>query len=233
MLALIGAMDQEVSGLLARMSVVEVNTRGSLVVHRGTLAGRNLVLARSGVGRQAAERACGTILDLYPVTSIVSFGYCGALNPRLAVGDVVICSSVRSTAGSSDQERRCDASLLSSMRASKRLSSGLGSGVTSPRLVASIEDKRALFESCGADVVDMESYWIGVVAGENGIPFASVRVVSDAASDGLPDLPTWKWRHVLQHFAMHPARGVALYRGLRKASKNMTDFLSSVVEVAG
>ncbi len=231
MLALIGAMDQEVSGLLARMSATEVDTRGSLVVHRGTLAGRNLLLARSGVGRQAAERACGTILDQYPVTAIVSFGYCGALNPRLAVGDVVTCSRVFSVEGHSHQEPRCDAALLALMRAANRASSGPGNGVTCSRLVASIEDKRALFELCGADVVDMESYWVGAIAAENGIPFASVRVVSDSASDSLPELPTWRWRHVLPHFAIHPARGVTLYRGLRKASKNMTDFLSSVVEV--
>lgn len=233
MLALIGAMDQEVSGLRARMSSVEVNMRGSLVIHRGTLAGRNLLLAKSGVGRQAAERACRTILDLYPVTAVVSFGYCGALNPTLAVGDVVTCSSVQSAGGSSGQESRCDAALLALMRATNRLSSGVRNGVTFPRLVASIRDKRALFESSGADVVDMESYWVGVIAAENGIPFASVRVVSDSALDCLPDIPTWNWQHALPHFAMHPARGVALYRGLRKANKSLTDFLSCVVEAAG
>jgi nucleoside phosphorylase len=108
-----------------------------------------------------------------------------------------------------------------------------GVGVTAPALVASRSQKTALFISSGADIVDMESYWIGVMAADNCIPFISVRAISDSAHDSLPELSSWGWRHVVWHFAFHPAQAASLYRGVAKARKNMSRFLSRMVEVAG
>jgi len=233
MLALVAAMDEEISGLRGSMNGVQADERDGFVVYNGMLSGKRVLLAKSGVGRQRVERACRSLLDRYPVTAIISFGFAGALNPGLAVGDVVVCSSVLASPESSSPRCMCDAVLLSTAQARESRRAGCGIGVTAPALVASTYQKSALFTSSGADIVDMESYWIGVMAADNCIPFISVRAISDSAHDNLPDLPSWKWRHVVSHFAFHPAQAASLYRGVAKARRSMSGFLSRMVEVAG
>jgi len=232
MLVLIAAMDEEICDLRSSMAVTGVDERDRFVVYRGTCAGRKLLLARSGVGRRRAERACRSVLDHYPVSAIISFGFAGALNSNLKIGDVVVCSSVVSSDKAHGPMCSCDPALLSAARACKVPSLSCGVGVTALGLVASISQKRALFENSEADIVDMESYWIGAVAAENNVPFIAVRSVSDSATDSLPDLSSWKWWHLAPHFALHPGQAFSLYRGVTRARKNMSRFLSRMIEVA-
>jgi adenosylhomocysteine nucleosidase len=232
MLALVAAMDEEVSDLRGSLTAVRTDERDGFVVYNGMLSGKRVLLAKSGVGRQRVERACRSLLDHYPVTAIISFGFAGALNPGLSVGDVVACSSVVASRESFGPQCTCDAALLE--RAQNRTSpaSSRGIGVTAPSLVTSRSQKNVLFMSSGADIVDMESYWIGIMAADSGIPFISVRAISDSARDSLPDLASWRWRHVVPHFVFHPAQAASLYRGMSKARKNMSRFLSRMIEVA-
>jgi adenosylhomocysteine nucleosidase len=233
MLALVAAMDAEISGLRGSMTAVQADERDGFIVYNGMLGAKRVLLAKSGVGRQCVERACRSLLDRYPVTAIISFGFAGALNPGLTVGDIVACSSILASRELHGPDCTCDAVLLSTAQSCKSPGSSRGIGVTAPGLVASRFQKNALFVSSGADIVDMESYWIGVMAAENRVPFISVRAISDSAADSLPDLPSWTWRHVVPHFAFHPAQAVSLYRGVAKARRSMNDFLNRMIEVAG
>ena len=232
MLALIAAMDEEIADLRRSMTVTGVDERGGFVVYRCTRSGKKVLLVRSGVGRQHADHASRSLLDRYPVTAIVSFGFAGALNGSLRVGDVVACSSMVCSDSSHGPSCSSDSALMSAARACNEPGLSCGVGVTAPRLVASRSQKIALLENSEADIVDMESYWIGVVAGENGVPFVVVRSVSDSAADSLPDLPSWKWRHTVPHFALHPASAFSLYRGVNTARRTMSRFMSRMIEVA-
>jgi adenosylhomocysteine nucleosidase len=231
MLALIAAMDEELSDLRRFMTVTGVDERGGFVVYRCTHFGKQVLLVRSGVGRQRADRASRFLFDHYPVTAVVSFGFAGALNGSLRIGDVVACSSMICSDRSYGPRCSSDSALVSAARSCSEPGLSCGVGVTAPRLVASRSAKIALLETSEADIVDMESYWIGVVAAENGVPFVAVRSVSDSATDSLPDLPSWKWRHVVPHFALHPASAFSLYRGVSRARKRMSRFLMHMVEV--
>lgn len=59
-------------------------------------------------------------------------------------------------------------------------------GITSPRIAASKEEKRALARS-GPAVVDMESYQVLSAAARAGVPAAVLRVVSDPLDADMPD----------------------------------------------
>lgn len=59
-------------------------------------------------------------------------------------------------------------------------------GITSPRIAASKEEKLALARS-GASVVDMESYQILSAAARAGVPAAVLRIVSDSLDADMPD----------------------------------------------
>lgn len=233
MLAIIGAMSEELKGIRRLVTVESVDTRSGRPVYRGNYMGRNILLVQCGVGKWRAERTVRFVLDRYPVTAIVLLGFSGALTAGLKAGDVAACSSVRSTGGQEGDEYPCDESLLSAARSCTGTRCQRGVGVSALGLIGSAEAKRVLGETSRADVVDMESYWVARVAAESRIPFIAVRAVSDSAKDSLPDLPSWRWTSMLAYLALHPVSVYRLYRDTGRARKNLTNIGCHLVEVAG
>jgi adenosylhomocysteine nucleosidase len=115
------------------------------------------------------------------IAGVVSFGLCGALDPALRVGDLVIGESVADAGGcyvaDADWAARI-AALLPDAR--------LGRFARAERPVASAAEKAALRQSTGAIAVDLESFPVGKLARWFGVPFAVIRAVSDAADRTLP-----------------------------------------------
>jgi adenosylhomocysteine nucleosidase len=92
---IIGAMDQEVALLRAQMSDVEELTLAGCEFFSGTLAGQNVVLTRSGIGKVAAAVATTLLLDRFAPDCVINTGSAGGFDPELHIGDVVISSEVR------------------------------------------------------------------------------------------------------------------------------------------
>jgi hypothetical protein len=111
---------------------------------------------------------------------VLSFGTCGALNPALKVGDLVVAGLM---VDPPSPGIFCDAAW------SKRLRDLTGArpvvGTVSVATVATAADKAALYAATKADVVDMESL-IAARSKARGIPFAMLRAVSDAANQDIP-----------------------------------------------
>ena len=105
-----------------------------------------------------------------PDGDVVVTGTCGAVDPSLRAGDVVVASEVRH--GSSS--RPADASVAEALRA-HGIEVRVGPIVTADRILGP-RDREALRES-GALAVDLESFWL-----ENA---AVVRVVVDEAGRRL------------------------------------------------
>jgi hopanoid-associated phosphorylase len=126
------------------------------------------------IGRLEAELRGG-------VAGVISFGLCGALDPALEVGDLVIGSAV------ADETERfaADADWAT------RLAAGLPEAKTcvfarAERPVATTGEKASLRDGTGAGAVDLESHAVAKLAGFFGVPFAILRAVSDEADRALP-----------------------------------------------
>jgi len=84
-----------------------------------------------------------------------------------------------------------------------------------------------LFESSGADAVDMESHIAALVARESNLPFAALRVISDRADHALPPAALAAMKpnggialgRVLKSIALNPAQIPALMRTSRESEK--------------
>jgi adenosylhomocysteine nucleosidase len=113
---------------------------------------------------------------------VVSGGVCGALAPDLATGDLVLPESVLGPAGErlnvTPSPHRRALELAGSARA--------GLLATTREVVATAEDKAALFARTGAQAVDLESALILAHAAGAGCPTLVVRAVSDTAAESLP-----------------------------------------------
>ena len=132
------------------------------------------VMVANGPGRGLASKAVSDRLLRYldrkdagqdNVIGMISTGYCGALDPTLRVGDIVISNETH----------------LSSTRAFTR-----GGVTTQDRVAVTAAEKRALLEQTAAIAVDMEAASVEQRAKELGVAYACVRVVSDAAAEDMP-----------------------------------------------
>jgi 4-hydroxy-3-methylbut-2-enyl diphosphate reductase len=127
---------------------------------------------RTGVGPVRSRRATRRLRE-DPADFLVVAGLCGAADPNLAVGDVVVASALRRLGAPPlpvETECMCRALEMQGVRAQ------LGSILSVDHVVRGLE-REAVFAE-GAVAVDMESAWLAEAA--NGRPLGVVRVVLDA-----------------------------------------------------
>jgi hopanoid-associated phosphorylase len=121
-------------------------------------------------------------LTRYKVAGIISVGLGGALAPALAVGDWVVAERVTDGVTTWQTDAAWTGRIAAGLRARARLGALAGSDV----MVANAEAKAALHQATGALAVDMESHVAARIARAHGLPFAALRVMSDAADRTLP-----------------------------------------------
>lgn len=100
---------------------------------------------------------------------LISAGFGGALDPALKVGDVVRAGAVLEARGQLYPLDRFPGPRL----------------VTVPRLLARPEEKKALAQRLGAQMVDMESAAVARFAQARGVPLTCLRAISDEAGTEL------------------------------------------------
>jgi nucleoside phosphorylase len=167
---------------------------GRRLGHFLVLQGRDGFVCRTGTGRVAEEAAQQVIGTLRP-SVVLSVGTAGGLGQDLKTGDIVICRSLNVwTDGRGDESAtvESDGGLLSAAQAvgaEAGLPMHTGTSVTADHVAWGADEKRRLHEWMGHDIVEMESFWVGRAALRMGLPFLAIRVVSDAHTESLPQVP--------------------------------------------
>jgi len=193
MIALFAAMDTEVHPLLIPGSVRETSELNGFQVTSVDYDGVDAVVCRTGIGR-SAEAATAAVLDSGRFTAAISFGTAGGISPSLRAGSILLCDpvcvSVDSGYCDEDGTMAAHGRLLEAVRTglgSSGLSLLSGTSLTVDRAVLTVAEKQRLRDSYGHDVVEMESYWVGKAAAQRGVPFLTVRIVTDEVEDWLPE----------------------------------------------
>ncbi len=93
-LAIVSAMRQELSALLACLEGERVVHAGGRSFHQGRMAGRDVVLVLSGIGKVAASATAILLIDRFQARSLLFTGVAGGLGPGVKVGDVVVASAL-------------------------------------------------------------------------------------------------------------------------------------------
>jgi adenosylhomocysteine nucleosidase len=129
-----------------------------------------ITILLTGIGRQNAEKSLREFLANNSPKLVLTCGFAGGLNPDLKLGDVIFEIPQPSTF--SLQLSTCGATPAKIFCAD--------------RIATTVAEKKKLRTETGADAVEMESAAIHAVCRERGIPCATVRVISDTASEDLP-----------------------------------------------
>jgi 4-hydroxy-3-methylbut-2-en-1-yl diphosphate reductase len=146
----------------------------------------------TGMGRRRSEAAAGRMADTIAGHQAVAVaGFCGAVDPDLRPGDVVVASAVvRPDGGRRDFP---GAAMLAGELSRAGLRAVCGPVHSVERLVRGHE--RHVLRATGAVAADMESAWLldGI---PNAVPSAVVRAVTDGPGHGLvsPRVTVNAWR---------------------------------------
>ncbi len=206
--AIISALPQEQSGLIALLQNHEHLAQIPRALERGLIHGKPVILALVGVGKVAAAFTAAMLIERHQVQRIIFTGVAGAVSADVNVGDVVIgaeylqhdmdasplfprfeipYTGMSRFAG--DQE--LTAMLLEAASAYsvstfslKPLKMHHGLIISGDRFVSSAQEVQTLRrELPDALCVEMEGAAVAQVCHSYNIPFAAVRSISDKADD--------------------------------------------------
>jgi len=203
-IGIIGAMEQEVEILREQLENVTTFTRAGCEYYSGTLAGHDVILSKSGIGKVAAAVATTLLLEHYKPDYIINTGSAGGYDKALKVGDVVISSEVRHhdvdltvfgyEIGQCAQKPAAylpDAKLVAAAQKAIAADSDIktieGLICTGDSFMANpkkVEEARANFPTMAA--VEMEAAAIAQTCHQFDVPFVVIRSLSDIAGKESP-----------------------------------------------
>jgi adenosylhomocysteine nucleosidase len=206
-IVLLGALDTEVEAFLSQMECKQTIQSNGLSAHTGTLAGKQVVVCKSGVGKVYAAMNTQWLIQHFNPSAVLFTGVAGALNPYYDVGDVVLAQdcvqydmdarglgfSIGTIPYTQLRFFDCDATLLQLAQAT---STGhklhVGRILTGDRFVT--HEQSAYLEELklelGGDAVEMEGAAVAQVCTIHQIPFLIIRTISDKANADSPvDFP--------------------------------------------
>jgi adenosylhomocysteine nucleosidase len=86
----ISAFDRELAKLLGEAQITKTNVINGRQSYVGTLAGKPVVLALSGINMVNAAITVQSLFDTYNISLVVFSGIAGGVNPSLHIGDVTV-----------------------------------------------------------------------------------------------------------------------------------------------
>lgn len=199
MIGIIGAMRIEVEALKESMKGVTVETVSGVEFIRGTLRGRDVVVAQCGIGKVFAAICAQTMILQYKPTCIINTGVAGTLTPDLGILNLAISTAVvqhdMDTSAIGDPVGLISGINRVELPATKTLCDKLAEAATrmglkhkrgviaSGDLFVNDQKKKAwIAETFGAIACEMEGAAVGHVCYVNGVDFAILRAISDNAS---------------------------------------------------
>jgi adenosylhomocysteine nucleosidase len=138
-----------------------------------TLRGNDLLLIANGVGARRAMLAMDAVNDCFTPDAAVSTGFCGALDPRLQIAEIVVATCVAA------DDRRYGALPVSTGSSHARTVVR-----SADRVIQTAAEKRSL-AALGFGAVEMEAGGVAARADARHLPFYCIRAVSDLADEDM------------------------------------------------
>lgn len=179
----------------------------------------------AGMGRKRVAKAFEMATKVGPLASVISVGFAGGLREDLVAG------------------RAAWPAMVIDARTGARYpcTGGAGTLLTTDRVLGKAE-KREAAARWNADLVDMEASAVAELACKQGLPFRTLRAVSDTVGDVLPDLNRFtdsegQFREMAfaAYLALHPMQipaVVRLGRNSSRAAEAIAQVLREVLECA-
>jgi len=191
----------------------------------GTYNGIPIILIKSGVGHLNAEKAITHIAKNYPISLLINLGIAGSLKPGVNIGDVIIGERILlEQDNNSHSENICEdipnrmKEILKGFISKRNTAYNYGAILTVKKPVLSSKRKKELYNTYGAECVDMEAGVIAKICALFEIPFLSIKVISDHAD-------------FLSHPLLIAKKIVALMKNMRLALSKLRPLLEEILDL--
>ena len=200
-IGIIGAMESEIEALRSRLEGSRSVMVGGIEFFRGTLMGKEVAIARCGIGKVFAAMCAEAMIIGFSPRIIINTGVGGALKSGISVGDIVIAEKLvqhdMDTSPLGDPKGlisginlvyfdtdKDGVELLRKAAKEEALSVKGGIIASGDKFVADSETKAAIVREFDASVCEMEGAAIAHVAYVNRTPCLVIRAISDSADEG-------------------------------------------------
>jgi adenosylhomocysteine nucleosidase len=223
----VAAEAMEFRGVLRRTSGVRPAPVAVVWARTGRLGLHDVLLAANGAGWKRAAAAAEAGIAFFAPDAVVSTGFCGALDEKLEVGDIVLAGEVVVFGGGGASIRA----------AGVKARPATGAICSTDHVVQTAAEKSRLAAS-GACAVEMEAAGVAECAQAAGLPFYCVRAVTDLRGEDMANNFNTALRGdghfdtiiLFREALRHPcARIPELFRlGIRcaRASRSLGDFFA-------
>lgn len=218
-IGIIGAMSVEVEALRDKLEDSRSTVISGIEFFSGRLYGKDVVVAKCGIGKVFAAICAQTMILEFKVTHLINTGVGGTLSDRLDLLDVAIADGVvqhdMDTSPIGDpvglisginkiilptSERMRDIACAAAEGLGKNCAVGIiASG---DQFISNEEKKKFITDNFGAICCEMEGAAIGHVCYVNGVECLIVRSISDSASGKA----TMEYPELVKHAAVQSQR---------------------------
>ena len=195
-IGIIGAMDIEVNGIVSSMSQTKEETISGIKFYSGNLFGKNVVVAKCGIGKVFAAICAQTMILKFNPSVIINSGVAGSLIADLGVLNVAIANNVvqhdMDTSPLGDPKGLISGINVVYIDANPNVVNALvksadlasckslcGTIATGDKFMSIPSEKIALNGEFGAIACEMEGGAIGHACYINNVPFGILRAISD------------------------------------------------------
>lgn len=235
--AILFALGLESGGLVDLLSRPVTTRCQSFTEHIGLLQERPVLVAESGIGCRAAERAAEDLVRLHRPRWIISAGFAGGLTPELARLHILMADAVIDA-----RHMPLEVGFrISPEQVAATRGLHVGRLVTVDRLIRDRGERLQLAADFRAVACDMETMAVAEVCRRHQTRFLSVRVISDDLDDQIPP----ELERLAQHHSVAGKLGAAtraiwqrpgivkdmwrLRETAQRASDRLARFLTGVV----
>ena len=228
MIGIIGAMDEEVEQIVAVMDIEREETKAQMTFKAGKLAGKDVVIVRSGIGKVNAAVCTQILVDDFGVDYVINTGIAGSLKNEINIADIVISDDVlhhdmdatgfgyapgqiprMDTLSFKADAKMIELAKESCAKVVPQIGVHVGRVVSGDQFIADKETKENISTLFAGYCTEMEGAAIAQTAHLNEVPFVVLRAISDKADDSASmDYPTFEKQAV--------AHSVRLVRGMMK-----------------
>ena len=210
---IIGAMEEEVASLKAKMTVESIREIAGMEFCEGRCENHPVVVVRSGIGKVNAAVCTQILADIFHVDGIINTGVAGSLKNVINIGDIVLSEDtlqhdVDATGfgyGPGVIPRmetsvfKADDGLVAlaekvCREVNPEIQVFRGRVVSGDQFISNREIKERIVENFGGFCTEMEGAAIGQAAWLNKIPFLIIRAISDKA-DGSAEMDYSEFEH--------------------------------------
>lgn len=198
-IGIIGAMDIEVDGIVSSMTNTTVEEISGVKYYNGILEGKEVVVARCGIGKVFAAICSQTMILKYNPCVIINTGVAGSLSSELDILDVAVANKVvqhdMDTSAIGDpkglisginviyfETDKYTTEKLQIAAIDSSCKTKMGIIASGDKFMSIPSEKQEIKSEFDAIACEMEGASIGHVCYVNNVPFGVIRAISD--SDG-------------------------------------------------